>query len=208
MSGAGTTGRTEAATRFGPSALATPANALSMVRVLAAPAYGLLLARAGPDSWLLWSLWVVLAFSDRLDGSLARRHGATRSGAFLDPLADKLLVLAALSALASLGTVGWWPVGLIAARELAMSAFRTYAGRRGVSIPARPLAKIKTLFQDLAVGFAVLPLTAGVPGIAATVLWLAVALTVVTGGEYVLDGRRVLRTPHGQLAAVADGHAA
>jgi len=182
-----------ARSRFGPSAVATPANALSMVRVLAAPAYGVLVGRTGPDSWLLWSLWVVLAFSDRLDGTLARRHGTTRSGAFLDPLADKLLVLSALSALAAVGDVSWWPVGLIAARELAMSVFRTYAGRRGISIPARPLAKVKTLLQDLAVAFAVLPLTAGVPDLARALLWVAVAFTLVTGGQYLADGRRVLR---------------
>lgn len=195
------------ATRFGPSALATPANALSLVRVLAAPAFGLLLARTGPDSWLLWALWAVLASSDRLDGALARRHGTTRSGAFLDPLADKLLVLAALAALADLGAVAWWPVAVIAAREASMSAFRTYAGRRGVSIPARPLAKVKTLVQILAVGSAVWPLTAGVPHLTDAVLWLAVVLTLVTGVEYVLDGRRVLRGG-GRVEAVADRHAA
>lgn len=197
-----------AAARFGPSALATPANALSMVRVLAAPAYGVLLARTGPDSWLLWGLWVVLAFSDRLDGTLARRHGTTRSGAFLDPLADKLLVLAALAALASAGVVSWWPVGLIAAREVAMSAFRTYAGRRGVSIPARPLAKIKTLVQVLAVAFAVFPPTAGEAGLVAGALWAAVVLTLVTGAEYLLDGRRVLRRPDAAVGAVSGRHAA
>ena len=196
------------ATRFGPSALATPANALSMVRVLAAPAFGILLARTGPDSWLLWVLWTMLAFSDRLDGALARRHGTTRSGAFLDPLADKLLVLAALAALAELGRFAWWPIAVIAARELTMSAFRTYAGRRGVSIPARPLAKVKTFVQDLAVGAAVWPLTAGVTDLARSVLWLAVAFTLVTGLEYVVDGRRVLRRAGVGPEAVADRHAA
>lgn len=198
----------EVSARFGPSALATPANALSMVRVVAAPAYGVLLARTGPDSWLLWGLWVVLAFSDRLDGALARRHGTTRSGAFLDPLADKLLVLAALGALAASGDLPWWPVGLIAVREVAMSAFRTYAGRRGVSIPARPLAKIKTLVQVLAVAFAVFPPTAGVAGLATGVLWAAVVLTVLTGVEYLVDGRRVFRRPGAGVGPLPDRHAA
>jgi CDP-diacylglycerol--glycerol-3-phosphate 3-phosphatidyltransferase len=195
-------------TRFGPSALATPANALSLARVLAAPGFGVLLARTGPDGWLLWALWTLLAFSDRLDGALARRHGTTRSGAFLDPLADKLLVLAALGALGALGTFPWWPIALIAARETSMSAFRTYAGRRGVSIPARPLAKVKTLAQDLAVGFAVWPLTYGVGELASSVLWLATLLTVVTGFEYVVDGRRLMRQAKGGVERLADRHAA
>lgn len=199
---------TDAGTRFGPSALATPANALSLVRVLAAPVYGVLLARTGPDGWLLWTLWVALAFSDRLDGTLARRHGTTRSGAFLDPLADKALVLAALAALADLGVFPWWAVAVIAVREAAMSAFRTYAGRRGVSIPARPAAKVKTLVQVVAIGLAVCPLTAPVHELAESVLYLAVALTLGTGIEYVVDGRRVLRRHGRPSERVADRHAA
>ena len=180
--------------RFGPSAVATPANALSMLRVIAAPAFGVLVAMTGPDSWLLWALWTLLAISDRLDGQLARRHGVTRSGAFLDPLADKLLVLAALGALSGLGELSWVPVALIAAREAAMSAFRVHAGRRGISVPARGLAKVKTLVQDLAVGFALFPPVGGpYPEVARAILWLAVALTLYTGVEYLVDARRLLR---------------
>ncbi len=182
------------AKRFGPSALATPANGLSVLRIVAAPVLGVLVARTGPDSWLLWALWTVLSISDKLDGFLARRHGVTRSGAFLDPSADKLIVLAALAALVEIGTFSWVPAAVIAARELAMSAFRTYAARRGVSIPARPRAKIKTLVQDLAIGFAFFPPVGGPdPEVGRVLLWVAVVLTLYTGLEYALDARRTLR---------------
>jgi CDP-diacylglycerol---glycerol-3-phosphate 3-phosphatidyltransferase len=89
--------------------------------------------------------------------------------------------------------VFWWvPVLLIAVREVAVSAYRSWAGRRGISVPARPAAKAKTVVQDLAVGFALLPLTAeGHPLVANVFLWGAVALTLVTGAQYLLDGRRV-----------------
>src|SRR6202034_2772273 len=109
-------------------------------------------ARIGPASWLLWVLWSVLAFSDGVDGRVARWHGTTRSGAFLDPLADKFLVVAALCALIALGEIAIWPVVVITLREVAVSAFRVVAAGRGVSVPARPLAKMKTLVQDVAIG--------------------------------------------------------
>ena len=70
-------------------------------------------------------------------------------------------MLGALVALAAKDRFGWLPVLLIAGREVAMSAYRAWMGRRGVSIPARSLAKVKTVVQDVAVGFALLPLTAG-----------------------------------------------
>lgn len=194
---------------FGPSAVATPANALSMARVVAAPVLAVLIGESRPSwSWLLWSLWTVLAGSDGLDGHLARRQGATRSGAFLDPLADKVLVLAALAALGGVGYVSWWPVALIAVREVAMSAFRVYAGRRGVSVPARPLAKAKTFIQDLAVGFALFPPTGPHPGVARVILWVAVAFTLATGVEYFMDGRRLLRAAPAVPGRVAGGPAA
>jgi CDP-diacylglycerol--glycerol-3-phosphate 3-phosphatidyltransferase len=184
----------EAGRFFGPSALLTPANALTLARLVGAPVLAVLTVEIGPASWLLWALWTVFCLSDSLDGHVARRLGTTRSGAFLDPLADKFLVLGALSALAAIGAVSVWPVTLIGAREIAMSAFRVTAGRRGISVPARPLAKLKTLAQDLAVAGAFFPpIGRGHLGVVAIILWVAVALTLATGLEYYLDARHDLR---------------
>ena len=97
------------------------------------------------------------AVTDGVDGYLARRHGTTRSGAFLDPLADKVLVLGAMVALVAKGVFWWLPVALIAVREVGISAYRSLLGRRGISVPARGLAKVKTVVQEVAVGFALLP---------------------------------------------------
>jgi CDP-diacylglycerol--glycerol-3-phosphate 3-phosphatidyltransferase len=89
----------------------------------------------------------------------------------------------------------WWvPVGLIAGRELAMSVYRSYAARRGVSVPARFLAKVKTVTQEIAVGLAILPLVGDDhPRVAGALLWVAVVLTLVSGAQYLADGRKQLR---------------
>jgi CDP-diacylglycerol--glycerol-3-phosphate 3-phosphatidyltransferase len=174
---------------FGPSALATPANAVTAARLIATPIMVLLIARMGA-SWTTVAAWFVLSCTDGLDGYLARRQGATRSGAFLDPLADKVCVLAAMVTLVALGWWWWVPVALIATRELTQTAWRSMLGRRGVTVPATRAAKLKTCMQDLAVGAALLPWTASNERFVGTVLWLAVGLTLVTGLQYLLDGRR------------------
>jgi len=174
---------------FGPSALATPANAITAARLIAAPLTALLIVRDGAG-WGVCAVWFVLSWTDALDGFLARRHGATRSGAFLDPLADKICVLVAMVTLVAVGTWWWLPVGLIAGRELVQTALRSQLGRRGISVPATRLAKVKTLLQDLAVGGALLPWTAGHHTLVQTVLWAAVVLTLFTGAQYLRVGRR------------------
>lgn len=180
-------------TWFGPSALATPANAVTGVRVLLTPVLLAFIVGVGP-SWPAFLLWVVLAATDGVDGYLARRQGATRSGAFLDPLADKLLVLGALWALVVEGAIWWVPAAVISVREVVMSAYRSWVGRRGVSIPARTSAKAKTVVQAIAVGLALCPPFADRAGwLVGTVLWAAVALTLVSGFQYLLDGRAVSR---------------
>jgi CDP-diacylglycerol---glycerol-3-phosphate 3-phosphatidyltransferase len=179
--------------RFGPSALRTPANLVTALRfALTIP----LLQVIGSDgvSWRATAGWVALACTDGLDGWLARRDGTTRSGAFLDPLADKFLAIGGLSALAAKGIFPWMAVGLIAVREVGVSAYRAAAGRRGVSLPARHLGKLKTVSQLTAVGVALCPSTADPAGLSLSILWVAVALTVVSGLDIVLAAQRAGRT--------------
>ncbi len=176
-------------TAYGPSALLTPANLITVLRFLGAPVFIAMILLWGA-SWATFAFGGLLAFSDGIDGWVARRHGATSSGAFLDPLADKVIVLGALYALVANGTLWWFPVTIIAVREVAMSVYRSVMSRRAVSIPARPSAKVKTLLQDLAIGLCLAPPLSSHTGILSAVLWAATALTVVTGLQYYLDGRR------------------
>jgi CDP-diacylglycerol--glycerol-3-phosphate 3-phosphatidyltransferase len=180
--------------QFGPSALATPANLLTVGRlVLTVPLLAMVVETGA--SWPAVSLWVALCVTDGIDGHLARRQGTTRSGAFLDPLADKVLVLGAMLALVANDTFWWVPVGMIAVRELAIQGFRSFWGKRGLAVPATQLAKAKTVMQELAVGFGLLPATAtDAAWVADGLLWVAVALTVVTGVQYVAAGSRAATT--------------
>ena len=111
----------------------------------------------------------------------------------------KVLVLGAMFALVSVGRFGWLPVAIIAARELFISLYRVYWGRRGLAVPARGTAKVKTVLQAVAVGAAVLPLLADVWWPADVVLWASVAMAVVSAVQYVLDGRDAATTA-GSLA--------
>jgi CDP-diacylglycerol--glycerol-3-phosphate 3-phosphatidyltransferase len=182
------------ATSFGPSALATPANAVTIGRLVCAPALWLLILLVGP-SYVTLAVWIVLAATDGVDGYLARRHGTTRSGAFLDPLADKALVLGAMWALVATDLFWWLPVGLISAREVTISAFRSYWGRRGLAVPATGWAKVKTVVQSVAVGLALLPPVADrALWLASSVLWVAAALTLLTGAHYLVGGSRATVT--------------
>jgi CDP-diacylglycerol---glycerol-3-phosphate 3-phosphatidyltransferase len=196
------------ATTFGPSALLTPANAITLLRLLATPVVIALIMLWGA-SWTTFVLGGILALSDGIDGWLARRQGTTRSGAFLDPLADKVVVLGALFALVAKGIVWWLPVALIAVREVAMSIYRSVVGRHGVSIPARTTAKVKTLLQDVAIGLCLAPPLATHQGVLSAAIWAATAMTLFTGGQYFLDGRRAARgspaTITGPGVGAADG---
>ncbi len=180
------------ATTFGPSALATPANGITVLRLAATPVMIVMIMLWGA-SWVTFAYGAVLAFSDGADGWVARRQGATRSGAFLDPLADKVVVLGAMFALVAKGILWWLPVALIAFREVSMSVYRSVVGRHGVSIPARRSAKLKTVFQDVAIGLCLAPPLATHGAVLSAGIWVAAALTLFTGGQYLLDGRRAGR---------------
>jgi CDP-diacylglycerol--glycerol-3-phosphate 3-phosphatidyltransferase len=178
---------------YGTSALATPANAVTVLRLLVTPVLLVIIVNGGA-TWAALGFWVLLSGTDGVDGYLARRQGTTSSGAFLDPLADKFLVLGAMFALVAKSLFWWVPVALIAVREVGISLYRSWWGRRGMSIPARTGAKVKTVVQDVAVGFALLPWTSeDHRWIANAWLWAAVVLALVTGAQYLLDGRKATR---------------
>jgi CDP-diacylglycerol--glycerol-3-phosphate 3-phosphatidyltransferase len=179
--------RSMLAKRFGQSAVATPANFVTITRILVAIPT-LLLIRHDGATWATVGLWFAITATDSLDGWLARRVGATRSGAFLDPVADKLIVIGGLAVLADRGVFPWWPILLIAAREFGISAYRSVAGRRGVVLPAQRLGKYKAFTQYCAVGFVLLPWTADDVGLQHLVFAIAVVLTLVSGLEIVRRG--------------------
>ena len=175
--------------RFGPGAVATPANAITIARLLLAIPT-LILIEAEGATWLTTGLWFVLSCTDGVDGWVARRDGTTRSGAFLDPLADKVLTIGGFLALLMRGDIFWLPVALIAAREILVSIYRSAAARRGISLPARQLGKWKAVLQMLAVGAYVFPPLEDLNGVKLTVLWIAVGFTIVSGLDILRRGWR------------------
>ena len=187
-----------------PTAIKTWANLVTVARVLIAPFMFLLIPDQPGGSWPAFILWFLLCASDGVDGYLARRHGATNLGAFLDPLADKVLVLGAMFFLVSNGTFALLPVVIITARELLISLYRTFVGAKGISVPASKTAKWKTFTQQLAVGFAILPFTAlDAKWLWNGLLWVSVVLALVSAAQYLLAATRAkARLPESHDAVV------
>jgi len=167
-------------------------NTITVLRVAVVPLLLLLpVAQGRLGSQLLAWLFIVAALSDLVDGWLARRgQQVTRIGKLLDPLADKLLVTAALIILLSVGRIPpWaaWMVVVIIGRELAVTGLRGIASAGGRVMPASPLGKGKTLSQNVAIGALLFPdPTLGLPAhaVGLTLLGLATALTLWSGYLY------------------------
>ena len=187
-----------------PTKIATWANLVTVARMFIAPVMFIVIPDHGRGSWVALLAWFLLCVTDGIDGYLARRHGITNFGTFVDPLADKLLVLLAMMTLIDVGVFWWVPVAIIFARELAMSLYRVFWGSKGVNVPASKLAKIKTTAQQFSVAFAIAPLTA----VDATwtwkvLLWTSVVLTVYSFGQYMWKAH-VGKRPNHVPTAVTD----
>lgn len=168
-------------------------NTLTVGRILLVPVLVVALAGEIPGgSAVAAAVFAAAAVTDGLDGYIARsRQSITTFGKVMDPVADKLLIAAALISLVSLHRLAPWVAMLIIAREFAVSGLRIAAGQQGVVIPASLLGKVKTIVQ---VG-AVLALIAADDTHAAWVQALVygmVALTVASGADYFLNFRRRL----------------
>lgn len=185
----------------GTPPLVNIANVLTVLRCALVPVFlWALLADDGTDvRWrmLAFGIFVAAAVTDRFDGELARKRGlVTAFGAMADPIADKALMGSALIGLSVLGQLPWWVTVVILGRELGITLLRFSVLRHGV-IPASRGGKAKTLVQTVAIGLYVLPLTEltggsiVIDGLRWAVMLVALALTVVTGADYVLQALRL-----------------
>jgi CDP-diacylglycerol--glycerol-3-phosphate 3-phosphatidyltransferase len=163
-------------------------NAISILRILLVPVVvALVLVQTRTASYAATAVFVAGGLTDFLDGYLARRFGSsTLTGAWLDPLSDKLLVAAAVISLTAVSRFPLWAAVLIVVREAAVSILRAYMGTRRVSMPASRIAKWKTTTQLGAIGLYMLPLSSSANAVKLTVLSIAIAITVYSGLDYFL----------------------
>ncbi len=180
-----------------PSRLWNLPNALTMLRLLLVPLFGyLLLVDSGQSDrsrWLAALVFVVASATDLADGAIARaRNLVTTFGKVADPIADKALTGVALLGLSWLGELSWWVTIVILGREITITLARFFVIRHGV-IPASRGGKAKTVMQMLAILLYIIPVGGWVADVRGWVMLVAVALTVLTGIDYIVRAARLRR---------------
>lgn len=185
------------------------ANVITISRILLIPVFLVLLLSGIPAPYgdiAAAVVFILAAATDKLDGYVARRNKQiTTLGEFLDPLADKLLIAAALIALVSQGRIAAWVAMLIIGREVAVSVLRIVGVSQGVSIPADRYGKLKTVLQIVYVVYVLVPtdkiadLIKVSTDVAAIIQWVlagvVVVVTLASGVRYFMNARGVIRMP-------------
>lgn len=185
------------------------ANSITITRILLVPVFLVLLLGGLPEPWgdlAAAAVFILAAATDKLDGYVARRNKQiTTLGQFLDPLADKLLIAAALIALVAQDRVAAWVATVIIVREIAVSVLRIIGVSQSVSIPADKYGKLKTVLQIVYVVYVLFP-TADIAelihvstDVAMTIQWILAAVVVIvtlySGVRYFMNARGVIRMP-------------
>ena len=171
-------------------------NKLTVLRVIMVPFFVFFMltdAGGAANKWIALALFVIASLTDMLDGKIARKyHLVTNFGKFMDPLADKLLVCSAMICLIPSGKLDAAIVIVIIAREFIISGFRLVASDAGIVIAASYWGKFKTVFQ-MAMIIVLIADFGGVFDLIGTALiWIAVALTVISLIDYVWKNRQGL----------------
>ena len=169
-------------------------NVLTVLRILLVPVIVVALLSDAEHGDLLAAITFALAsITDAMDGYLARtRDAITTFGKLMDPIADKLLIIAALVALVSLNRLAAWVAMVIIARELTVTWTRMQANQQGVVIASNWWGKSKTIIQVVAI-FCVIVAGHPSPTWVDALVYAAVAITIVSGVDYFFGLRRVLR---------------
>ncbi len=176
------------------------ANKITISRILLIPIFVLLILFRQPTTqFFALAVFLLAALTDSIDGYVARKYEMVSDfGKFMDPLADKLLVTAALTAIVDLHRTSAWVMFIIVAREFAVTGLRLIAVSRGVVISAGLWGKIKTVVQMIAVSVALLPYNFNNIciyrfGLIDILMAIAVAITVISGLEYIIANRKLLK---------------
>lgn len=173
-------------------------NRITLIRIVLVPVFLLILSvRIQYGEWLAAAVFILAASTDGLDGYLARkRKEVTRLGKFMDPLADKLLVSAALVSLVELGKISAWVAFIIIGREFAITGLRAIAAADGVVVAASKLGKAKTVSQIVAIVFLFIhdfPFNLWNIPIGKFAMGVAVFFTIWSGLDYFSRVRHLLK---------------
>ena len=174
-------------------------NKLSMLRILMIPVFVILaLMNAPAAQYAAVGVFVLAAITDALDGHIARKNGLVKNfGKFIDPIADKLLVMSALIVLVERGRMPGWVCIVMLAREFAISGFRLVAAGTGKVIAAGILGKIKTVTQMIAVIALLLTAIDGVfaplGSFADIAMYVSAFMTVWSGADYIIKNFNCIR---------------
>ena len=166
-------------------------NVLTLVRIMLVPVLVVALLDETPNGDTIAAIvFAIAAVTDGLDGYFARsRESITTFGKVMDPIADKLLIAAALISLVSLDRVAAWVAMVIIAREFAVSGLRVAAGQQGIVIPSSLLGKAKTILQ-VAMVMALIAVEDSGTAWVQVLVYLAVAMTLISGADYFLNVRK------------------
>lgn len=172
------------------------ANKLTMLRVVMIPAFLLVLFLAPEpmNRYIAVIIFIVASLTDMLDGKIARKYNMVSNfGKFMDPLADKLLVMSALVSMVALKDLAAWVVIVILAREFAITGFRTLAMEANIVMAASWWGKVKTTTQMIMIPVLLLNLPfACMPVLEKLLVILAVFFTIFSGADYIIKNKQVL----------------
>ena len=173
-------------------------NKLTILRIILIIPFVIFMILGQGEGWMKWAalgIFIVASLTDTLDGHIARKyHLITNFGKFMDPLADKILVMSAMVILVELGRLPSWICLIIIAREFAVSGLRLIASDNGLVIAASWWGKTKTVSQMVMVILMLADLPAPYPHIITDiVMYIALALTVISMIDYFVKNGHVLK---------------
>ena len=181
-------------------------NILTCLRVLLIPVFMVLAYQNNmPCDIAALIVYVVACLTDYVDGNLARKNNqVTNFGKFMDPVADKLLVMAALLIFVEDGTIAAWMVAIILGREFIVSALRMVAASEGLVIAANMWGKAKTMITMITLIFLLCPIgpvMLGPVSLQDIMIWITVIITAVSGVTYITDNFAVIKDGFTQKGA-------